>query len=68
MLTTIDLVEDWIEMRVTLQKQLKALEAGEVRIGADEPGSATGPIGARLKKILAELTELLKEHARDSRA
>ena len=66
MLTTVDLVEDWIGIRVTLQKQLKALEAGEMRTGADDLDARTGMIGARLKTIVAELTELLKEHARDS--
>ncbi len=67
MLTTVNLVEDWIEMRVALQKQLKALEAGEMRTGAEDLDAKTSMIGARLKKIVAELTELLKEHARDSR-
>ena len=67
MLTTVDLVEDWIQMRTTLQKQLKALEAGEGLTGVEELDSTTSTIAARLKKIVWEVTELLKAHARYSR-
>lgn len=67
MLTTVDLVEDWIQMRTTLQKQLKALEANKGLSGVDELDAPNRMIITRVNKMVAELTELLKAHASDSR-
>lgn len=58
-----DFVEDWIEMRSKLQRQLKLLESGQVSTGADVIASTTGATIIRLKKWIDELNELLKEYA-----
>jgi hypothetical protein len=61
--TVTDLVEDWIEMRSKLQRQLKMLEAGEMRAGDKAFGSSTTATIERLNKCISELNDLLKEHA-----
>jgi hypothetical protein len=58
------LVEEWIEMRATLQRQLKMLESGEIRMGADISGATTQATVAQLKGWIDELNALLKEFAR----
>lgn len=67
MITATDLVEDWIGMRSTLQRQIKALEGGEHHTGVKDLDSTTSTTIARLKRFIGELNELLKDHARDSR-
>jgi hypothetical protein len=42
MVTATDLIEDWIEMRSKLQRQLKVLEAGEMYKGDKISGSKVG--------------------------
>jgi hypothetical protein len=55
------LIEEWIEMRATLQRQLKLLESGEIHAG--ESGAAQTTI-ARIKALIDELNGLLKEFSR----
>jgi hypothetical protein len=64
MVTATDLIEDWIEMRSKLQRQLKMLEAGEMHVGDNISESATTATVVRLKKCVSELNELLKEYGR----
>jgi hypothetical protein len=62
-MTTInDLIEDWIQMRATLQRQLKALEAGQITTGDAIVGSTTEDTIIRVKKWINELNTLLKEY------
>ena len=63
MVTANDLIEDWIEMRSKLQRQLKVLEAGEMYRGDNISDSTTTATVARL---VSELNELLKEYGRTS--
>jgi hypothetical protein len=63
MVTAVDLIEDWIEMRSKLQRQLKVLEAGEMYRGDNISDSTTTATVARL---VSELNELLKEYGRTS--
>jgi hypothetical protein len=55
------LIEEWIEMRGTLQRQLKMLESGQIRAGEDSTAQATI---ARIKALIDELNALLKEFSR----
>jgi hypothetical protein len=62
-MTTInDLIEDWIQMRATLQRQLKALESGQITTGDAIVGSTTEDTIIRVKKWINELNTLLKEY------
>ncbi len=58
-----DLVEEWIEMRSKLQKQLKALEVRQP--GTHEPiaESTVESTKVRIRKWIEELNALLKEYA-----
>jgi hypothetical protein len=61
-----DFVEDWIEMRSKLQRQLKVLEGGmgtEINV----IGSTTEATKIRIKKWIDELNDLLKEYAHADR-
>ncbi|MDR3448758.1 MAG: hypothetical protein P4M15_03245 [Alphaproteobacteria bacterium] len=58
------LIEEWIEMRATLQGQLKMLESGEMRMGTDISDSATQATIARIRAWIDELNSLLKEFSR----
>jgi hypothetical protein len=62
-----DLVEDWIQIRSTLQRQLKLLESGELRSGGATLDATTTSTIIRLKSWINELNALLKEYARDNR-
>ena len=62
-----DFVEDWIEMRSKLQRQLKLLESGKTDTGTNVIGSTTEATIIRLKKWIDELTDLLKEYAHADR-
>jgi hypothetical protein len=62
-----DLIEDWIEMRSKLQRQLKMLEAGEMHAGDRISNSTTTATVALKKKCISELNELLKEYGRAPR-
>ena len=58
-MTTNDLIEDWIQIRATLQRQVRMLESGESH-GSD----ATAATIAHLKTCISELNALLKEYSR----
>ena len=58
------LIEEWIEIRATLQRQLKTLESGERRTGVDISDSATRATIARIKQWIEELNSLLKAFSR----
>ncbi|WP_294541573.1 hypothetical protein [uncultured Rhodoblastus sp.] len=58
------LIEEWIEMRGTLQRQLKMLESGEMRTGTDVSDSTTQATIARIKRWIDEMNSLLKEFSR----
>ena len=57
-----DFVEDWIEMRCKLQRQLKMIETG-----TNVVGSTTEATKIRIKKWIDELNDLLKEYAHADR-
>lgn len=54
-------VEDWIEIRSKLQRQLKVLESKEVSEVNVDNKEATA---TRIKKCIDELNALLKEYTR----
>jgi hypothetical protein len=64
MVTATDLIEDWIEVRSKLQRQLKMLEAGGMHAGDKISQPTTTATVARLRKCISELNELLKEYGR----
>ncbi|WP_296706872.1 hypothetical protein [Rhodoblastus sp.] len=55
------LIEEWIEIRATLQRQVKLLESGQIPA---EESSATQATVARIKALIDELNGLLKEFSR----
>jgi hypothetical protein len=61
--TVKDLIEDWIQMRSTLQSQLKALESGIITTGDVAIASTTEASKTHVKKCIEELNSLLKEYA-----
>jgi hypothetical protein len=67
MATVHDFVEDWIEMRSKLQRQLKMLESGDMTTGTTVIGSSTEATIIRIKKWIDELNALLKEYTRADR-
>ncbi len=62
-----DFVEEWIEIRAKLQRQLKLLESGEKGAGTAAIGSSTEATVSRLRKWIEELNGLLKECAHADR-
>jgi len=64
MATVHDFVEEWIEIRAKLQRQLKPLDSGRTDAGGAVMESATATAASiRIKKCIEELNALLKEHA-----
>ena len=61
--TTTDLIEDWIQMRSTLQRQLKMLESGKMHTEDKIPDSTTRDTTIRVRRCIDELNSLLKEYA-----
>jgi hypothetical protein len=59
-----DLVEDWIQIRATLQRQLKMLQSGEAPSGSYISENEKKATIARIKGCVDEMNALLKEHAR----
>jgi hypothetical protein len=57
-----DFVEDWIEIRSKLQRQLKLIETGTNVIG-----DTTETTKIRIKKLIDELNDLLKEYTHADR-
>ena len=66
MTTVIDFVEDWIEIRAKLQRQLKLLQSGEMRT-RNATGDTTAATIQRIKSWIDELNGLLKEYSRADR-
>ena len=58
-----DLIEDWIQMRSTLQRQLKMLESSETYAGDKISDSTIGDTIVRVRRCIDELNSLLKEYA-----
>ena len=57
------LIEDWIQMRRTLQQQVKLLEAGRMHTGPNILGNTTEATIVCIKRWIEELNSLLKEYA-----
>ena len=64
MTTVKDLVEDWIEIRSILQRQLAMLESGQMHLGTHLSDTTTKETIVRIKAWISELNALLKEYAR----
>ncbi len=60
-----DLVEDWIQIRSTLQRQLKMLQSGGPPSQSVISESEMKATIARIKGCIDEMNALLKEYARD---
>ncbi len=58
------LIEEWIQMRATLQRQLKMLESGEIKASTNISDSTTQATITLLKTWIDELNSLLKEFSR----
>ena len=59
-----DLVEDWIQIRSTLQRQLKMLQSGEAPSESYISENEKTATIARIKGCIDEMNALLKEYAR----
>ena len=59
-----DLVEDWIQIRSTLQRQLKTLQSGSALSESDMSESAREATISRIKGCVDVMNALLKENAR----
>jgi hypothetical protein len=59
-----DLVEDWIQIRSTLQRQLKMLQSGEAPFEAEISENARKATITRIAACIDEMNALLKEYAR----
>ena len=59
-----DLVEDWIQIRSTLQRQLKTLQSGEPPSKSVISESERKATLVRIKGCIDEMNALLKEYAR----
>ncbi len=59
-----DLVEDWIQIRSTLQRQLKMLQSGEAPSESYISENERTATITRIKACIEELNVLLKEYAR----
>ena len=57
--TITDLIEDWIQTRSTLQRQLKMLESGEMHTGDKISDSTTKDTTVRVRRCV----DVLKEYA-----
>jgi hypothetical protein len=64
MATVKDLIEDWIEIRSTLQRQLEMLESEQMDMGTHLSDTMTKETIVRIKAWIGELNALLKEYAR----
>ncbi len=57
-----DLIEEWIQMRTILRRQLEQLKSGNVHSATDGHDTTQETI-IRIEKWIGELNALLKEHA-----
>ncbi len=64
MATVKDLIEDWIEKRSTLQRQLEMLESGQMQMGTHLSDNTKRETIVRIKTSIGELNALLKGYAR----
>lgn len=57
-----DLVEDWIQIRSTLQRQLKTLDSNEAQPRVDIPDGMREMTINHIKQWIADINSLLKEY------
>ena len=60
MATVKDLVEDWIEIRSTLQRQVEMLELGQMDMGTHLSDTPTKETIVRIKAWIGELALLIE--------
>jgi uncharacterized protein (UPF0548 family) len=58
-----ELIEDWIQVRATFQRQIKALESVQIHVETGIHDNTTKETVVRLKVLVSELNKLLKEHS-----
>ena len=56
-----DLIEDWIQIRSTLQRQLKTLESNQDQGPVDIPDETREMTVNHIKQWVADINSLLKE-------
>lgn len=62
--TVTNLIEDWIEMRSKLQRQMRSLETAQMRAGDHSlDATCTSATVSHLKRCISELNAVLKEHS-----
>lgn len=64
MTTAMDLVEDWIQMRSTLARQLALLKAGKMPPLDNVADTTTRATITQIEKWMTELNTLLKAYSR----
>jgi len=57
-----DLIEDWIQVRSTLQRQLKTLESNQDQGPVDIPDEMREMTVNHIKQWIADINSLLKEY------
>jgi hypothetical protein len=57
-----DLIEDWIQIRSTLQRQLKTLDSNEGQVPVDIPDEMREMTVNHIKQWIADINSLLKEY------
>ena len=57
-----DLIEDWIQIRSTLQRQLKTLDSNEGQGPVDIPDEMREMTVNHIKQWIADINSLLKEY------
>jgi hypothetical protein len=57
-----DLIEDWIQIRSTLQRQLKTLESNQDQGPVDIPDEMREMTVNHIKQWVADINSLLKEY------
>jgi hypothetical protein len=57
-----DLIEDWIQIRSTLQRQLKTLDSNEGQGPVDIPDEIREMTANHIKQWIADINSLLKEY------
>ena len=62
-MTVKDLIEDWIQMRSALQRQVQAIQKGELQTGGKELSHPKEAMVSQLKSLIEELNSLLKQYA-----
>ena len=57
-----DLIEDWIQIRSTLQRQLKTLKSNEAQVPLDVPDEMREMTVNHIRQWIADINSLLKEY------